>query len=708
MPKTKTDPLHKNGKAQRRGFIVTNIVLSLLLVFCAVSFAVSYQRLVASIQKERTDSVEQIAALITDKVAQLRSAYLGEIVQLSRVIEHADASSIEALSYLQTGKNRFALVDEAGTYTLLDGSALLVDDPELLDGLLLKHEAGTSFAAVKTQGDSWLFSAPLNDTVIGGRTYIGVVLIVDGQEYADAATITLYDRLGESLVVARDGSVKMRPSAVNERALSGYNILSILRNGGVSEEHLAAFSAALRELQEYSFSCELDGVTWIIRTVPSDSSRNIVVAVPVSLTARSTYEGMNATLGRAVAALLVLLLLFLLNFARVLRKNQQIQLENVRAKSRSDFLAKMSHDIRTPMTAIVGMNELALQSFDDRELVHDCLVKAKRSSSYLVSVINDVLDMSRIESGKMTLAREPFDLREQLESVIQIELPAAEEKKVTLVQDLRLAGETCYGDAQRLRQCVVNLVSNAVKFTPSGGRVTVSCTAEHTGPGRILAVLTVADNGVGMSEEFQKKLFKPFEQEQNSMVSANAGSGLGLSIVHEFVRLMGGTVTVASRKDEGSAFTIRLPLELAPQTAAEEPAISDEELRGQLAGKRILLVEDNEINRQILSMLIEKFSLTVEQAENGRIAVDKFSASAPDSFSMIFMDIMMPVMGGLEACTAIRALDRADAKTVPIVALSANAFEEDAKKSLQAGMQAHLAKPVDTEELKRVLKKYIV
>lgn len=689
--------------------LAVNSILALALALGIFAFASSYRQLQQSIRNERAASVEQLASLITGKVSQLRSTYLDKATQLAGTIEHSGAGSLSDIAYLDSDTTLIALVGENGGYTTLDGSPLVIHDPELLSRLVSGADANTSFATLETLGDYWLFSVPLENVRIGGTRYIGVILAVNADIYADAATITLYDHLGESLVVAEDGTIKLSPSdSTAENSFDGYNLLKILERSDMTQAQRAALAAALAELQEYDVTCELNGVTWIIHSVPSDGGRNIVVAMPISLTAQSTYNGMSGTLVYAVVVIAALAILFLYNFAFVLRKNQQIQLETARAKSKSDFLDKMSHDIRTPLNAIVGMHALALQSIDDRELVRDCLVKAKKSGEYLVSVINDVLDMSRIESGRMLLAHQQFSLDELLESVIEIESPTAAEKGLSLTLEAMPPMEKDFvGDGQRLRQCVMNLVNNAVKFTSSGGQVTVSCTAEPNGEGRSTVSISVADTGIGMSEDFMRKLFKPFEQERSSMTSATGGSGLGLSIVHEFVTLMGGTVTANSRQGQGSVFTIKIPLETAPK-AEKAVKISDEDLKEKLRGRHVLLVEDNTINRQILSLLLEKLALSVDEAENGKLAVDMFSASPPGRYSLILMDIMMPVMGGLEAAAAIRRLDRPDAGTVPIVALSANAFEEDARKSLDAGMQMHLAKPVDIEALKDVLRKYII
>jgi len=700
----------RTDTTQSRGVkIAVNIVLALALALGVFAFASSYRQLQQSIRDERAASVEQLASLITGKVSQLHSTYLDKATQLAKTIEHSGAGSLADIAYLDSGKALIALVGENGRYTTLDGASLVIHDPELLSRLVSGAGANTSFATVETLGDYWLFSVPLDGVRIGGVRYLGVVLAVTAETYADAATITLYDHLGESLVVAEDGTIKLRPSdSTAKSSFDGYNLLKILDRSDMTQDKRAALADALAGLRECDVTCELDGVTWIIHSVPSDGGRSIVVTVPISLTAQNTYRGMSGTLLYAALVIVALAALFLYNFASVLRKNQMIQLETVRAKSKSDFLDKMSHDIRTPLNAIVGMHELALQSIDDRETVRDCLIKAKTSGEYLVSVINDVLDMSRIESGRMLLAHQQFSLNELLENVLQIESPLAEENGLSLTLKTEPPIETDFvGDGQRLRQCVMNLVNNAVKFTPAGGHVIVSCAASPAGESRAAVCISVKDDGVGMSEEFMLKLFKPFEQERSSLVSSTVGSGLGLSIVHEFVAMMGGTVTAESREGQGSTFTIELSLETAPK-AEKAATISDDELKEKLRGRRVLLVEDNAINRQILSMLLSNLALSVDEAENGQIAVDQFAASPPGAYSLILMDIMMPVMGGLEAAAAIRRLDRPDADAVPIVALSANAFEEDAKKSLDAGMQMHLAKPVEIEALKDVLRKYIV
>lgn len=369
----------------------------------------------------------------------------------------------------------------------------------------------------------------------------------------------------------------------------------------------------------------------------------------------------------------------------------------------------MSHDIRTPLNAIIGMHELALNSPDDRAVVLDCLKKAKMSSSYLVSIINDVLDMSKIESGKMTISRRQFSMEELLDHVMQMEEIPAREKNLSLSLNIESLINTDFiGDPVRIRQCLINLISNAVKFTPEGGTIVVEYAAQPIDRKQSRIRFTIQDTGIGMSEDFLNRIFKPFEQEYSSLTSAYVGSGLGLSIVKSLVSLMGGDITVESKMGIGSKFTITVPLSIAPMSTSSGEAGSDKELLTRIRDRRVLVAEDNDINREIIFMLLKELGLVVDVAVHGRDVVEQYTKSQPGYYSLILMDIQMPVMGGLEAARQIRSSGHPDGKTVPIVALSANAFDEDSQRSLDAGMQAHMAKPVDLAELKQILNKYLM
>lgn len=516
-------------------------------------------------------------------------------------------------------------------------------------------------------------------------------------------------------------------------------------------------------------------------------------------------------------------------------------------RAKSDFLSRMSHDIRTPMNAIIGMSTIGQLCVTDPKRIKDCLCKIDASSRYLLSLINDILDMSKIESGKMEIAHEYFDLPELFGEINQIICPQAQEQNLSYEIYHQEPLERYYiGDPLRLKQILMNLLSNALKFTPSGGRIEINIREEKRTNGFAVIGFQVRDTGIGMSEEFQERIFQPFEQEIQEGARNKVGSGLGLSIVYNLVQLMGGSIDVDSEKYEGTVFTVKLPFQLAADDEQEEwrrknrellmgldvLVVDDDETIGEqaaailhdigartlwvdsgfraveevekaigtdrlfdiamidwkmpdmdgvetarrirrlvgadtmiimisaydwtsieaeardagvncfiakplfrsavydafarihqsdesqkeqerrkscLEGHRVLLVEDNELNREIGRTLLEMYGLVVEEAENGQAAVDMFGANEPGYYTAIFMDIRMPVLNGLKATEAIRGLNRADASEIPILAMTANAFEEDKMLAYQAGMSGYLVKPLDIslvlEELEKIVKK---
>ncbi len=516
-------------------------------------------------------------------------------------------------------------------------------------------------------------------------------------------------------------------------------------------------------------------------------------------------------------------------------ENQRILNEAVMAnKAKTSFLSEMSHDIRTPMGAIIGMTDIALMQQDNPARVKECLNKIKVASGHMMSLLNEVLDMSRIESGRILLQEEDVDLADLLHEVLTVIRPQTDAGELHFSLKLgEMAEERLRGDSVRLKQICINLLSNAVKFTPAGGDVKMTVEVVPADePNRVLLRLTVQDNGIGMSEEFLQRIFVAFEREEKSTTSKIQGTGLGMAITKNLVELMGGTISVASRLHEGSRFSVEIPFTASPdheeryrqalcgrrvllfcgrrelaehirdmlgrlgvsadaadsaeaavelinemafsggeyfallttekvkgvemllflpqvrqRMGADFPILllsdSDwsqleyvytragvdafiplplfrtrlsaglyaftEEARQSLSesggqrwnfhGKRILLAEDNEINREIAMELLGMANLQIETVENGREAVDRFAETSPDYYDMILMDIQMPVMNGLEATRAIRALDCADARDIPIVAMTANAFVEDVKNSLAAGMNAHIAKPLDMNQV---------
>lgn len=393
-------------------------------------------------------------------------------------------------------------------------------------------------------------------------------------------------------------------------------------------------------------------------------------------------------------------------------QEQQVLLEDalLRAESgnraKSTFLFNMSHDIRTPMNAILGFAEVALQHAEDSNKIMDCLQKINDSGRYLLQLLNNTLDMSHLESGKVILSEDVCDLSEMVEKVRDVLQTEIEKKKLTIHMDLSgIRNRKVYCDDLRMNQILFNLINNAVNFSRQGGEVTLSVTQEEQDAnGTAFYELHVKDNGIGMSPEFLQKIYDPFEREHNSTASGVQGTGLGLSITKGLVELMGGTINVASEPDKGTEFVIRFAFRV--QEEAEEPE-NGEEITGTVdfAGKRLLLVEDNEINMMIAQELLSTSGFLVETAENGQIAVEKVRQSQPGYYDAVLMDIQMPVMDGYQATGEIRRLGIRELAEIPIIAVTANAFEEDRKEALASGMNDHVPKPLDMEALLDALRK---
>ncbi len=374
--------------------------------------------------------------------------------------------------------------------------------------------------------------------------------------------------------------------------------------------------------------------------------------------------------------------------------------------AKTDFLRRMSHDIRTPINGIRGLVRMGDYYKDDLEKQAEYRRKIMDSSSFLLDLINDVLDMNKLESGTITLEEKPMDIRQVFEKTCTLLEPQIGEMHLQFEKDTpAMAHPYVLGSTLHIRQIFQNILSNAVKYNREGGKISVSLKEIPKDEHSSVYELICSDTGVGMDEEFQRKAFEPFSQEGGGARTKFAGTGLGLSIVKKLVTLMGGTITFTSAKGKGTTFRIHIPL---PHT---DPITEARMVKGEstkpLDRIHILLVEDNDLNMEIARFLLENEKITVTPAWNGEEAVKTFEASAPGTFDMILMDVMMPVMNGLEATVEIRSSSHEDAQTIPIIAVTANAFSDDIARSRSAGMNDHISKPIETEQLFEIIRKYV-
>ena len=386
---------------------------------------------------------------------------------------------------------------------------------------------------------------------------------------------------------------------------------------------------------------------------------------------------------------------------------EAVQAANVANMAKSEFLSDMSHDIRTPMNAIIGLINLLEKDVDDKERFHKHLRDLKLSSEHLLELINNVLDMSRIESGKTELDLEEFNIRTLLEEVNSVYRTQAALKGLHVEEEIAVSDKRYEGDPVRVKKVLLNLLSNAVKYTPEGGRVHLSSRSLGIAAnGYETLEFKIEDNGYGMSKEFVDIIFQPFSREKNTTISGISGTGLGMAIVKNLVELMNGNVYVESELGKGSTFMVQIPFR--PVSEDVQKQLSEKEVGNvSLDGLHLLVVEDYELNAEILMELLSMEGVQCDYAENGKIALECFEASDTDTYDMILMDVKMPVMDGYEAAAAIRAGTHPRAKTIPIVALTANAFKEDIQHALDAGMNEHIAKPVRVEKIKAAVSRLV-
>ncbi len=416
-----------------------------------------------------------------------------------------------------------------------------------------------------------------------------------------------------------------------------------------------------------------------------------------------------------MAAVMVSLVLFFVVIRRKNRQQEELQ-ESLRravqsaqeaSEAKSRFLSNVSHDIRTPLTAIMGLTDIALEHADERDRVMESLEKVQLSSHHLLNLVNDVLDMSKLEAGQMVMEQEPFDIEVLMHGVSSLVEAQIEKGGLTHRRHRENIQHTALvGSSLKLRQIMVNLFSNAIKYNKPGGAIDTYARELSCDGTTVWYEFRITDTGIGMSRDFvENQLFKPFTQESADARTQYRGTGLGMSIVKELVSQMGGSISAESQPGEGTAFTFRLPFLLDKNAAAKpQPKPTD---NGRLDGMHILLVEDNDINMEVAEFQLTSQGAAVDKAWNGREAVERFAASAPGGYQAILMDVMMPVMDGFEASRAIRALDRPDAATVPILAMTAQASDECAQSCHRVGMNGRLVKPLDAKKLAKSIREAV-
>ena len=724
---------HETNRKSRRllPLIIGDLVLIIALSFITMAF---YRSLEAEIYTERTAYLKEITGQIVSATDTISTAQWDFATVFANHLRDKGPSKLEDLaahiawsqeSFDQQGLSLLAF-DEKGRYYDAEGHQARWNGSlaEISETAPARQVEITTLTTTTETADEMVFVLKMDQPLsLDGEgvllTHVAVVRNMD--VFSETFNVPSFRGKGENYIISSVGTRVYRGQGASEHIGNIYNILKPL------EQMTFLFDGSYGKLKQAVAAGEsccveyLDpaGQAYYVTSSPMGTNDwSLLSIVPVTVVSVGMQRFMNMTLLGMGAITLVLLTAVSLTMFFVVRyqAGQQLVEQQAQAnealrkaaktaeeasRAKSVFLSHMSHDIRTPINGIMGMTDIAQRNMGDQARVEDCLGKIESSSHHLLSLVNDVLDMSRIESGKVEIESAPFSIDNLLDGCYSVVAGQALERKLSLHKDFSgVTQRYLRGDELHLRQIFINILGNATKFTSEGGQIEFLAEDKLIGSGESELTVVIRDNGIGMSEEFQGKIFEAFSQAEDADRSKYKGTGLGMSIVKQLVDLMGGEIEVQSAPGQGSTFTVRLrlPVEEAPvQQQAIDSGVAD------LTGLRVLLVEDNELNMEIACYILEECGAQVTTAENGQLALEQFTQQPEGSFDVILMDVMMPVLDGLAATRAIRASGKGGAHSIPIVAMTANAYAEDRQNAIEAGMNEHLAKPIERDELIRIL-----
>lgn len=722
--------LRKNGTKWQKMLPLT--VVAVLAVLATASTLTFYQYMDKTFFKERSSHFIEISDTVTQVIESAVLHYRTAAHTAEAMLEDADtqtesaakAALAEIQEKLGTDNGTVVAFDSSAWFYASDGSTGRWQETEMLSN---GEEMQTVVTPLdyREDGKSYiLFVKKLDMQKSEGiaLTHIGVV--VDLSVFQKTFDAELFQNRSHVYVVNPDGYSLYRHECAGG-FIDDYDILGTLKkdcefiHGGTTE----SLHRNLQERTSAGYEFYFGEERYFVAASPvRQTDWAVLTFVPTEVLSAGTTSFLNmAVVYVSVIASMVVLMMGLLMFffiskrgdRRIIAHQRQANAllkdaadaANAASIAKSDFLSHMSHDIRTPINGIMGMTEIALKNIDDKDRVLDCLQKIDGSSGHLLSLVNDVLDMSRIESGKVQISHKPLNILELLRHCSSIISGQLQGRDIMFTEEFEnIENPHILGDELHLRQVLINILGNAVKFTPDGGRIYFRV-REFSAEGEAARFhIEIEDTGIGMKPEFLPHIFEPFAQEDGGNRSSYKGTGLGMSITKKFMDLMGGTVEVQSEPGKGTLFRLELPVEIDREWQGEQEPAGQQTT---LAGARVILAEDNDLNMEIAVFMLESLEIEVTAVTDGKAALDAFAAAAPGTFDGILMDVMMPVMDGLTATREIRALEREDAGTIPIIAMTANAYDEDRRKCMEAGMDAHMSKPIDGEVLRKMLVQYI-
>ena len=683
-----------------RQFLIMQLLIFLgAIIIIYLTYMDTYQMMRKKTDTIGMNAVSSVAAYSITKIEQNKSTLETASITIESMCEQgADNEEIQEMLQ-KMSKNIKEHIDEGlgGFYGSFDNKLV------------------TSSGWCPT-GEYDLKKRPWN---IAGKVIDDRIYIVN--PYVDAQTGAVVVSLSKALNAGKDVLVVDVKSELFQQAIEEINLVSagevcIVSKDGtmVASQNPEEIGKNIHDVSEYPVDQIMEIVTkkntekgvYIEEnrlTVFSKKICNGLYAL-ILVDGGDLYHDIHLMMIKLLASFGLLVCIISISYTKVYENRLKAEQAS---EAKSNFLSNMSHEMRTPLNGIIGMQNL-MKKADSLEDMKEYLDKASLSANQLLHVINDVLDMSRIESGKIVLEKEPVFREEVFSYVKEIMIPLAEEKQIKIAFIMEDEGEEAVilSDKKRNIQVLLNIVSNAIKYTESGGQIRCICRRKKIGENTLLVEEIVEDTGIGMSEEFLSRVFTPYEQEKTSY--AQTGSGLGLVITKRLVELMGGTIRIDSKVGEGTKVSLRYEFELYKgECKSKNEEFKDDPEQKLYKEKRALVVEDNELNSEIACFILSSYGIITDIALDGREAVEKFRNSSCYYYDIIFMDIMMPTLNGIEATKIIRKLKRDDAGKVPIVAMTANAFAEDIHETLKNGMNAHISKPFTEKDFKQVLEKLL-
>ncbi len=641
----------------------------------------SVQRNEENISSSKTKSVTSV----WEKLEELENRFdLTNDADADAIEDYLDRTNLDAVFLLDADRT---IVRIAGKTTVVDAVASTIATDEGLEDLST-YPAKSYLSRTIEAGEYYDYAACSSPSLDGG--IVVAVKHVERGDVNDGQSMfrTMFDNYifsmnGAVVVADKDEVLATNVSSVTEFARSTFDEMLDL-----SVDH------ATGGLAKGSF----DGNPCYGLSTTSNGYDLFVIFPEYQVMAqRDTLLGVGAILYMMIV-LAALTIRIKVRSSKLIREREYTEsLERANA-AKTDFLRRMSHDVRTPINGIRGMLAIGDHYADDMEKQAECRGKMWEASSFLLELVNSALDMNKLESGEMRMESKPFDLKRATQSVVDVLQIQAANAGIELTSKIDIEHAYVLGSSLHVRQVLQNLGSNAIKYNHAGGFVRIEATELGEKDGRMRVRFVCRDNGIGMSEEFQTHAFEAFAQEDSSSRAQYRGTGLGLAITKQIVEQMGGTIELESIKDEGSTFTVELDFPIDRNSEEAEPRSTPID-SGSLRGLNVLLAEDNELNAEITLFMLEQQGISADVAKDGRQAVECFEKSSNGHYDVVLMDVMMPIMDGYEAARAIRLLDRPDAKTVPIIAVTANAFADDRDLSTKAGMNGHVSKPLEVDVL---------